>query len=222
MTEWWTYSLSDFLMFSAPTWHRLIASYNASIWPLQLAWLAAGAACLALVRCEGRGPRRAAAGVSAAMWAWSGWAFLWRERATIDLAGPYDAAAFAVQALLLAAWAIGMRDATPARSHGGAPDGAGDAARACAAASHGAGDAARASAAASHGAGDTARARAAASHRIAVGALLGAWALAGQPLMAVALQRSWRAAEVPGAMPDPTATLTLAMLLLAGGAPHVL
>jgi hypothetical protein len=34
MTEWWTYRLSDFLMFSARTYRRLFELYNAEVWPL--------------------------------------------------------------------------------------------------------------------------------------------------------------------------------------------
>ena len=44
MSEWWTYRLSSFLLFSPHTYGRLIERYNASIWPWQLAGLAAGLA----------------------------------------------------------------------------------------------------------------------------------------------------------------------------------
>ena len=42
MSEWWTYRLSDFLMFSPRTYHRLFELTNAEIWPLQIVTLAAG------------------------------------------------------------------------------------------------------------------------------------------------------------------------------------
>jgi len=42
MSEWWTYSLSDFLMFSSRSYYRLIESYNAAIWPAHLLALMAG------------------------------------------------------------------------------------------------------------------------------------------------------------------------------------
>jgi hypothetical protein len=42
MSEWWTYSLSDFLMFSSRSYYRLIESYNAAIWPAHVLALVAG------------------------------------------------------------------------------------------------------------------------------------------------------------------------------------
>ena len=49
MSEWWTYSLSDFLLFSPRTYYRLFELYNAAIWPLQILALALGAAILGLL-----------------------------------------------------------------------------------------------------------------------------------------------------------------------------
>ena len=36
MPEWWTYSLSDFLLFSPRTYYRLIERHNLAVWPAQL------------------------------------------------------------------------------------------------------------------------------------------------------------------------------------------
>ena len=33
MSEWWTYHLSDFLLFAPRTYYRLFELYNAAIWP---------------------------------------------------------------------------------------------------------------------------------------------------------------------------------------------
>ena len=41
MSEWWTYGLSDFLMFSPRTWWRLAEQYHRSLWPVQWVGLAA-------------------------------------------------------------------------------------------------------------------------------------------------------------------------------------
>ena len=41
MSEWWTYSLSSFLLFSARTYYRLFELYNAEVWPLQIVTLGA-------------------------------------------------------------------------------------------------------------------------------------------------------------------------------------
>ena len=48
MSEWWTYSLSDFLLFSPRTYYRLFELYNLAIWPAQILALALGLAILAL------------------------------------------------------------------------------------------------------------------------------------------------------------------------------
>ena len=37
MSEWWTYRLSNFLLFSPRTYDRLFELYNAAIWPAQAA-----------------------------------------------------------------------------------------------------------------------------------------------------------------------------------------
>src|SRR5215213_7179958 len=50
MSEWWTYSLSDFLLFSPRTYYRLFELYNLAIWPAQLLALALGVLILALLR----------------------------------------------------------------------------------------------------------------------------------------------------------------------------
>lgn len=115
MSEWWTYTLSDFLMFSQRSHYRLIALYNEAVWPAHLLALAAG---LAMIGCVAR-PRphtsRLALLVLAAAWAWVGWAYHLERYADINTAGPWFALAFGVQALLLCFMAL--------RSHGAAPAG---------------------------------------------------------------------------------------------------
>ena len=49
MSEWWTYTLSDFLLFSARTYYRLFELYNLAIWPAQSVALALGSIVLALL-----------------------------------------------------------------------------------------------------------------------------------------------------------------------------
>jgi hypothetical protein len=49
MSEWWTYTLSDFLLFSPRTWYRLIELYNAAVWPAQIVTAGLGLAILALL-----------------------------------------------------------------------------------------------------------------------------------------------------------------------------
>ena len=49
MSEWWTYRLSDFLMFAPRTYYRLFELTNAEVWPLQFVAIIAGLAMLWLV-----------------------------------------------------------------------------------------------------------------------------------------------------------------------------
>jgi hypothetical protein len=101
MSEWLTYRLSDFLLFSPQTYYRLFELYNLALWPGQIAALALGLVILALVL---RGPAwrgRAIAALLAACWLWVAWAYLLERYATINWAAEYFAAAFAIEALLL-------------------------------------------------------------------------------------------------------------------------
>jgi len=100
MSEWWTYTLSDFLLFSPSTYFRLFELYNAAIWPLQLAAVAVGVAVTALLF-RGIGSRAVGA-ILAASWAWVAVAFLARRYATINWAAVYFAWAFGLEAALLA------------------------------------------------------------------------------------------------------------------------
>ena len=44
MSEWWTYTLHDLILFSSRAYHRLFELYNAAIWPAQIAALGLGVA----------------------------------------------------------------------------------------------------------------------------------------------------------------------------------
>lgn len=101
MSEWWTYTISDFLLFSPRTYFRLVARYNAAVWPGQLLGLAAGLVIGWLALRPGRPAGRIVAGLLAALWIWVGWAFLWRRFATINWAAAYLAWLFALEAGLL-------------------------------------------------------------------------------------------------------------------------
>lgn len=113
MSEWWTYRLSDFLMFSPQTYWRLVERYNLAVWPLQLAGVAAGALLLLLGMRRHAWTGRAAMGVLALAWLWVGWAFHGQHYATINWAAHYLAAAFVLEAALLAGAAIFSRADDP-------------------------------------------------------------------------------------------------------------
>jgi hypothetical protein len=101
MSEWWTYRLTSFLLFSPRTYARLFELYNLAIWPLQLAGVATGLAIVALLVTDCRGRDRIVAGLLAACWLWVAWAFHLQRYAQINWVAPWFAAAFAVQAALL-------------------------------------------------------------------------------------------------------------------------
>jgi peptidoglycan/LPS O-acetylase OafA/YrhL len=109
MSEWWTYRLSDFLMFAPDTYWRLVERYNRELWPLQAVALAAGALLLVLAARPRPWTGRAVAAVLALSWLWVGWAFHGQRYATINWAAQYLAAAFVLQAALLAGVALFAR-----------------------------------------------------------------------------------------------------------------
>lgn len=102
MSEWWTYTLSDFLLFSAQTYYRLFALYNSQIWPLQIAALALGIVLLALLLRHEAWQGRVIAAILALCWLWVAWAFHLARYASVNWAAVYFAAGFIVEALLLA------------------------------------------------------------------------------------------------------------------------
>ena len=101
MSEWWTYRLSDLLLFAPRTYYRLFELYNAAIWPAQVLAVLLGLVILVLL-VRGRAPLRdrGICAVLAACWVWVA-VFLFQRYATINWAATYFAAAFAVEALLL-------------------------------------------------------------------------------------------------------------------------
>jgi hypothetical protein len=102
MSEWWTYHLSDFLLFSSRTYFRLFEIYNAAIWPAQLLAAGLGAAVLALLwRGAARVRDRAVPAILAACWLWVAAAFLASRYATINWAAVYFAWAFVLEAAFL-------------------------------------------------------------------------------------------------------------------------
>lgn len=112
MSEWSTYSLQDFLLFSPRTYYRLFEIHNRAVWPAQIVAVALGLAVLALTLRGGTRQGRAVATILAACWLWVAWAYLLGRYATINWAAFYLAAAFTAQALLLA-WAAWRGRLTP-------------------------------------------------------------------------------------------------------------
>ena len=103
MSEWWTYHLSDFLLFSPRTYFRLFEIYNAAIWPAQIVAVALGFVVLLLLALRGSETtrRRVIPAILAACWIWVAVAFLAHRYATINWAAVYFAWAWALEAVLL-------------------------------------------------------------------------------------------------------------------------
>jgi hypothetical protein len=101
MSEWWTYTLSDFLLFSPRTYYRLLQRHNEAVWPGQIVTLGLGLALLALIRRSAPRHGPLVSAIVAALWAWVAWGFLWERYATINWAATYFAWMFAVEVLLL-------------------------------------------------------------------------------------------------------------------------
>jgi Family of unknown function (DUF6064) len=101
MSEWWTYSLSDFLLFSPRTYYRLFELYNLAIWPMHVVALAAGLAILWAWRRRGPEHGRLIAVLLAVSWLWIAWAYLLGHYDTINWAARYFAMGFALQTLSL-------------------------------------------------------------------------------------------------------------------------
>jgi hypothetical protein len=101
MSEWWTYRLTSFLLFSPSTYYRMFERYNLAIWPAQLAGIAIGLAILALLIAKRGHHERIIAGLLAACWLWIALAFHYQRYAQINWAATWFALAFASEALLL-------------------------------------------------------------------------------------------------------------------------
>jgi hypothetical protein len=102
MSDWLTYELSDFLLFSPRTYYRLFELYNLAVWPGQIVAIGFGLAILVLWLRGGVGAGRASGAILAACWAWVAWAYLLDRYDTINWAAKYFAVGFGLQALLLA------------------------------------------------------------------------------------------------------------------------
>jgi multidrug transporter EmrE-like cation transporter len=112
MSEWWTYRLYDFLLFTPRTYYRLFELYNAAVWPGQILALLAGLYLVCLCarapltpalspRGVRGGGERLAFCILAVSWTWAGVAFLALRYATINFAAKYAAWSFVGEAALL-------------------------------------------------------------------------------------------------------------------------
>jgi hypothetical protein len=122
MPEWWSYTLSDFLLFSPRTYYRLLERYNEAVWPAHLVTLGLGLVFLMLLRRRSvKWQGVAVCFILALLWAWISWAFLWRRYGSINWAAMYFLPLFALQVLLLAWNGVFRRRLTFRVASGAAP-----------------------------------------------------------------------------------------------------
>jgi hypothetical protein len=110
VTEWWTYRLDSFLLFSARTYQRLIETYNADVWPLQMVTLLCGVGLLLWLG-RPHSPRRdrVVFVLLALAWWWLAWGFLHQRFAAINWSADHAAVLFAVQGAALLWVALARR-----------------------------------------------------------------------------------------------------------------
>ena len=101
MSDWASYRLGDFLMFTPRTYARLFEQYNRDLWPLHVVAIAIGLVILILARRE---KPRVVAALLAVVWLWVAWAFFFERYSNIHTFANWFAAAFALEAVLLIAY----------------------------------------------------------------------------------------------------------------------
>jgi len=106
MSEWWTYRLSDFLLFSPETYFRLFELHNEALWPWQIAAMIAGLAMLVQTG------KPLALLIGGAAWLAAAWVWFYERYLTINWAAEWLAYGFVLQGLLLWVFAF-SRDLRP-------------------------------------------------------------------------------------------------------------
>ncbi len=101
MSEWWTYRLSDFLLFSADTYYRLFELYNLAIWPAHVLVIAVSIWAISILVRVKPWSGRALFFLLAAIWFWVAWGYHVTHFASINWAASYYAIGFALQGVLL-------------------------------------------------------------------------------------------------------------------------
>lgn len=105
MSEWWTYRLSDFLMFEPRTYYRLFERINGELWPAPVLTLTLGLVLLVLAW-RGRASR-AALLLLVPAWLTVAVAFHWQRYAPINFLAPWYAWASVLEGALLLVAATG-------------------------------------------------------------------------------------------------------------------
>lgn len=97
-----SYSINDFLMYSPEIYYRLLARYNAAIWPLQVVALVG---CFLMIGLLCRPQKRSGLVIgfmAACAWLWIGLVYFPGYYGTISWVAPYFSGLFVFEALLIA------------------------------------------------------------------------------------------------------------------------
>ena len=105
MSEWWSYSLADFLLFSPRVYYRLFETLNTTWWLAVTAALVAGIITFGLSIRHGNRGNRVALVLLAMIWGWVTAGFLWYYYQPINWIIPYFIPAFITEALLMVMFA---------------------------------------------------------------------------------------------------------------------
>lgn len=101
MSELWSYSLSDFQLFSLRVYYRLFELHNNALWPVQVLTIGLGLAMFYLVARPTPARSRMIFAILGALWLWIAWSFFWERYATINWLATYIAPFAAMQGYLL-------------------------------------------------------------------------------------------------------------------------
>ncbi len=110
MSEWWTYGLSDLLMFSERTYYRMFELHNLAWWPLQPFLLLSGFGLLWSMRSAVRWAAQLGLVLVGLGCLFVAWAFHWIRYAEINSGARYFAITFAAQGLVLICLALVNRN----------------------------------------------------------------------------------------------------------------
>lgn len=106
MTEWLSYTLSDFLPFSERVYVRQLELTNEAVWPAHLLAIAAALALALFMHAPTPSRSRFSALLLGLAWFSTGWIFAWERYAEINWAGGYVAALFFLQGAGLSVLAL--------------------------------------------------------------------------------------------------------------------
>lgn len=101
MDQWWTYELSDLILFSSHTYYRLIELYNLAIWPLQSIAILLSFTLLYLSIKRPNHHGKIISVILVLCWLWVAWVFHWQRFSTIHWVASYFAIAYVIQSALL-------------------------------------------------------------------------------------------------------------------------